>query len=384
MVASLLVATSIFGDNVAQCQKPACPPKPCPKPCPQQPCPPTQMCQQDPCCPAWAMPLLNAGYNYPARIQTRCPWDVYIDASFIYWQPMQENMEYAFKSNANATIFAEGRVLNQSFSFKPGFQVGIGFDWDMDNWDSHLQYTWFHGTHSSSTSVNGSNNVLFPMVGLFSTTQATFDYAKQKWKLNMDLLDGDLGRRHYVGTDLMFRPAIGMRAAWIRQDLTDTFTDGLTLTNAGTLKTTGKTHSWAIGPRFSLDTDWNIIGGFRLFGNGAADILYTRYTKLSTNSTLTNVNGIVSTSTGLIARQNGIAYLRPHLELELGMGWGTYIDCNNWYMDFAASYGFQVFYNQNMFRYYTETAVSNVVETSPIPSGDLFVQGLNLTFRLDF
>ena len=61
MVASLLVATSIFGQN-AQCA-PKCPPKPCPKPCPQ-PMPPTQICDDDPCCPDWPTPVLNAAYNY--------------------------------------------------------------------------------------------------------------------------------------------------------------------------------------------------------------------------------------------------------------------------------------------------------------------------------
>jgi len=137
MVASLLVATSVFGQNVAACPKP-CPPKPCPKPCPQ-PCPPTQICpDQDPCCPAWPTPVLNAAYNYPARIQTRCPWDFFAHASFIYWQPLQENMELGFVTDTTSTMFLDGRFVNMDFDYKPGFKVGVGMNFDHDNWDTNL------------------------------------------------------------------------------------------------------------------------------------------------------------------------------------------------------------------------------------------------------
>src|SRR2546425_1133944 len=95
MVASLLVATSVFGqDNgnppprscppqqpcAKPCPKPDCCPTPkcCPPPCPQ-PCPPTQVCPPCPvaCCPPWPVPVLNAAYNYPARTVVRCPWDIW-------------------------------------------------------------------------------------------------------------------------------------------------------------------------------------------------------------------------------------------------------------------------------------------------------------------
>ena len=370
MVASFLVATSVFGQNVAACPKP-CPPKPCPKPCPQ-PCPPTQMCEQDPCCPAWPTPVLNAAYNYPARTQTRCPWDFFACGSFIYWQPVQENMELCFITDN--TSFMDGRFVNVDFDYKPGFQVGLGMNFDYDNWESTLEYTWFHGTHSQSASVDPTQQTILALTGNPQVTAQDWDQARESWRLNMDFLDLDLGRTYYVGMKLMFRSAFGARGQWIRQRLTASYTKTDPANPLGTAEVCQRTNSWAVGPRATLKTSWMIGEGFRLFGNGGADIVYTRYTKLR-ESSQSDSDGVVVYK--MYAQQNKLGYPRPHLDLELGIGWGTYLDCNNWYMDFSAGYGFQAFFNQNMFRKYTEANYGGRDRASSfVPNGDLFVLSL--------
>ena len=381
MVASLFVATSVFAQDCGTAKpcapkcEPKCPPKPCPKPCPQ-PCPPTQICPGDPCCPAWPTPVLNAAYNYPARMQTRCPWDINFDASFIYWQPVQENMELAV---ANTLLVAStgisGNVVNMDFNYKPGFKVGMGGYFDYDGWDLHGEYTWFHGNQKESTATGGSVVQLLPMWGNpGSNGNATYTSISEKWRLNMDIADLDLGRWYYVGTKLTFRPNFGARAAWIRQNVT------VTNTNATTVNTvTGKSRSWAIGAKTGLDTNWDLGYGFRMFGNGEADLLFTKYTRLSSKSG--HVASPVVTTADIHVKQKRVYAVKPHLDLELGFGWGTYLDCNNWYMDFSAGYGFQVFFDQNMFRHFNDDIMD---ANSTLPNGNLYVHGLTMTFKLDF
>lgn len=382
MVASLIVATSVFGQN-GSCNKP-CPPKPCPKPCPQ-PCPPTQMCPQDPCCPAWPTPVLNAAYNYPARMQTRCAWDFFFDASFIYWQPSQDNMELGFSDTStlvdNALASVNSSVINMDFGFKPGFRVGIGGNYDHDNWDTRLEYTWFHNTNSQSS--NGpTNGRILPLWGTpFLTSTEMFNSAKESWNLKMDIIELDLGRWEYVGTKLVFRPSFGLRADWIRQDVTVTYTrnanSALTGNAVADISTvTGKIRSWGLGPQVGLNTNWDIGAGFRLYGNGEADLLFTKYTKSTYHETHTATPTISFRST-----QGKIYTVRPHMDLELGFGWGTYLDCNNWYMDFTAGYDFQVFFDQNMFRHFND---DQMVANSTVANGNLYTQGLTVKFRLDF
>jgi hypothetical protein len=79
-------------------------------------------------------------------------------------------------------------------------------------------------------------------------------------------------------------------------------------------------------------------------------------------------------------RQSDINTLRPHLDLEWGLGWGSYLDCHKWHVDISASYGFQIFWNQNMFRNWTLTPNLR----GYMPDGDLFVHGLTATAKLDF
>lgn len=376
MVASLIVATSVFGQNNTPSPKP-CPPKPVAKPCPQ-PCPPTQACSQDPCCPAWPTPVLNAAYNYPARIQTRCPWDVSFDASFIYWQATQDNMELGIAdSAANSASSSEqvsGNVINMDFEFKPGFQVGMGVNFDYDNWDMRLQYTWFHGNNSQSSNGPNGGRIL-PFWGNVNLIDSTnYDTISGKWRLNMDIADLDLGRWHYVGTKFTVRPSFGIRADWIRQKMA--VTQVKTTTTADTDTVTQKSTSWGIGPKVGLDGNWNMGWGFRFFGNSEADLLFTDYTRLSNSDSHT-----AEPSTPVSIKQKQVYAVKPHVDLELGLGWGTYLDCNNWYMDFAFGYEFQVFFDQNMFRHFNDaTQMGN----STLPNGNLYVQGLTATFKLDF
>jgi hypothetical protein len=406
MVASLLVATTVFGQSNSMksdapksgsCKKAECAPKGnCAPPCPQ-PCPPTQMCPSappSPCCPPWPTPVLNAAYNYPARTVTRCPWDVYFDVSFTYWQPLQDNMEIGFvnttvpvgSSNQYTATGANGlngNFVNMDFEWEPGFKIGGGINFDHDNWDMHSEYTWFRSESSRSTSTSGATDAIFPTFGIpgFLGTNTVFTSANVEWKCNMDILDVDLGRWYYVGTKLMFRPDFGARAAWIRQNLdADYVSTGATtgFTSADVLDFTQKSHSWGVGPKAGLCTTWMIGDGFRIFGNGEADILFTRYTKASTNMKHTLYPDSV-------LHQSGINTVRTHLDLELGFGWGTYLDCNNWYMDFAAGYEFQVFFDQNMFRHFTNgSSNQGAITTSTLPNGNLYMQGLTATFRLDF
>lgn len=434
MVASLFVATSVFAQqNNGACPKPCppkCEPKPCAKPCPQ-PTPPTQVCSKDPCCPDWPTPVLNAAYNYPARIQTRCAWDLNFDISFLYMQPIQENMEMGLinkrlASNIQATVPVQngynGSFLNLPTYFKPGFKIGMGINLDLDNWDARLEYTYLHSTQTgqavvASAGTNGASTFqIYPTWGTPfqpTTTRLTnaaggevdagnlYDKVKENWTMNLDVLEADLGRWCYVGTKFTVRPSAGFRTVWIGQKVDVKYENTILGNIPGTTgpvggridarTITGKTTSWGIGPQIAFDTNWDLGAGFRILANVEADVIFTNYTNLRytdkhtaapvTVAGVTAVNPIDWRKNSIKLNQKAVGSLRTHIDFETGFGWGTYLDCNNWYMDFVATYGYQVFYDQNMFRHFsTDTALGN----STLPNGNLYIQGLRLTAKLDF
>lgn len=339
------------------------------------------------------MTQMTGAYNAPSRIDVCNSWDVYADASFTYWQPIQGNMEVGSTNTItpaelNAGIFLlNGNWINMNFDFAPGFKVGLGLNFDYDNWDAYSEYTWFRG-HSHVHSNGPTDGSIAASFGHpYLVDGNIFNTASEHWKLHMDFADLELARSYHVGTSLSFRPFIGLRGAWIRQGMHTRYvnenivigTPIPPLLPLGTLNTVQKSQSWGVGPRVGLYTNWMFGKGFRIFGNGFGDILYTRYTTLGYNETFTY------STTGAIrvfkTNQRNTGALRTHLDLELGFGWGCYFDNNNWHVDLSAGYGFQVFFDQNMFRRFVD---NSGIGNSLIATGNLYVQGLTTSFRFDF
>lgn len=326
-----------------------------------------------------AQAQMMSGYNAPARIDVRGAWDFYLTGSFIYFQPTEDNLELAISSSSTTgtevALPIDGSVVNMDFDYKPGFKVGLGMNFDHDNWDVFAEYTRLHCTNSQSADrvTNGRLFSLWRHPDLQTAANA-YSALSGKWRFNLDLLDLSLGRCYFVGTKLTFRPYFGGRAAWINQryNVTGTLASSTTTLSTGR----NKSNSWGLGARVGVDTEWMMGCGFRLFGNGSADILYTQY-----HMSQSQQDPVTPTTIDLNVSQTKLSCVRPHADLELGFGWGSYFDNNNWHIDFAAGYGFQVFWNQNMFRkYYAPDGLG----LSSVALGDLYLQGMTLTARLDF
>jgi len=403
MVASLLATTSIFGQN--QKDQGAC-------------CvPPPPVCKPAKCCVTQAPqePRVCA-YNAPAEINVGCQGDIdiFVTGSFIYWQAMQDNMTIGLTDNnslrlttagAGSEPTIKGNFIESKFGFKPGFKVGLGLNLQTDDWDGYAEYTRVHGdTDTHSNGPLSTPSILATFIHPF-LAQATFNLGagqvfntvKSSYRNNLDFVDAEMGRTYYVGRRLIFRSAWGARGAWILQNIHVRYNN---ITAAGTVDPAlligslpsevnvyQRSHSWAVGPRAGLMMDWMLGCGFRFFGSGYGDLLYTKY-KLQDKTVLLPKTAGVNTATSLIAgvpvsiitkdRPRGI---RAHLDMEMGFGWGSYFDNNNWHFDLSAAYGWQVFFDQNMFRHYTS---ASMVASNVVPNGNLYVQGLTVTGRLDF
>jgi hypothetical protein len=378
IIASSLLTQTAFTEQMNPCDcKPVCP----------QPAAPTQACDSDPCCPAWNAPLLRAAYNYSGRIETRNPINIFFDASFTYLQPVQENMELGILDSSSSNL--NGPIINLNARYKPGFKVGVGRSFDLDDWDWHGQYSWFHcSQHKTEQASNDGVSSILPMWGSPSSVANEVNLggnvyfsAQENWRLMMDIGEIDLGRKFYVGKNLLFRPNIGIRGVWLKQRLNTTYlnpsTFALGTTDTNTI--TGKIRSWSAGIKTGLDTDWKMGAGFKLYSSAETDLLFTNYTQLSYKCL--HVLSPASAAGDVVIKQKRVYAIKPHIDLELGIGWSTYLDCNNWYLDFAAGYDFQVFFDQNMFRHFDDNSMA---ANSVSPFGNLYLQGFTLKASATF
>lgn len=309
--------------------------------------------------------------------------------SFIYWQPTEDNLEIGAVNNIGGTAGTiRGNVVDMDFDFKPGFKIGVGGYFTYDNWDSHGEYTWLHTTNKESTSVNSSassTQTILPMWGSPATAGAfVYNSASAKWKMNMDILEVDLGRWCYVGTQLLFRPAFGARAAFIRQNYNVTYQANNPFPGNSTFRKSvvnSKSHSWGIGPQTSLNANWLVGYGLRFFGIGEADLLFTQYSSLESNENNTPLAPSTASLAQFSMKQDDHNTLRAHLDLQLGIGWGMHWSCHGVYTDLQLGYDFQVFFDQNMFRHYNNASMT---ANSQAPNGSLYIQGLTAQFLISF
>src|SRR5271157_2856702 len=92
-----------------------------------------------------------AAYNAASRIEVQNSWDIFATASFLYWYADQEGMDLAYSTGlttasdpTTVTNPLKGSYDIMPFDFKPGFKVGLGMNFDFDNWVAFVEYTWLH------------------------------------------------------------------------------------------------------------------------------------------------------------------------------------------------------------------------------------------------
>ncbi len=321
-----------------------------------------------------------SNYSSPCRIEVQSPYNLYLLANFIYWQPIQENMELGvINDSSSSLVLVEGTSLDLSNKYKPGFQVALGMNFNHDAWDSYLQYTWFQGTNNASLKLdpNSQTDYILPSWQAPDFLNPQYNLASERWTLKMDLIDWDLGRNTRIGSKLCLRQSFGLRYALIRQTLSveyvnENSSDFFIWPSTSIHQTT---RGFGIGPQVAFLSQWSLVQGFRIDCSGEADILFTQYDLRSFQSSNT------SDPSQYNIKQNNTNYLRAHSKIALGLNWGSYFLDNKCHFDLCLGYNFQVFWDQNMFRVPTNTLAMG---RSTIPNGNLYISGLTVSTRFDF
>jgi len=324
------------------------------------------------------------GCNAPARYDLRCPFGVFFSADFLYWQAREDNLAYGITTtNPIGSPPLNGVVLNPKFKWHPGVKVGLGFSFDQDSWDLFAEWTHYvsHNNTTTQAPVGGFiiptlNN---PATSVFSAFLGTPVDAAMTWRLIYNTADLNLSRAYCLGKMLNFTPRVGVRGSWFKQSY-DTQYDGLRTALSipvGVYRIHTKLNSWGLGPRFGVDTNWMLGAGFRLFGNVNASLLYTKFNVAKTQTSTTIFGTITALS---VQNKRGNAQLRPNMDANLGIGWGSFFDNSNWHLDFAISYDFNYWMDANADMTFVDTYANGKF----VSGGNLSLHGGTFRMRLDF
>ncbi len=320
---------------------------------------------------------LPGGYNQSATFMCDNGWDVFVTADYIWWDWVQDtNMSLGYTGINGTTLSVATNPSLMVPSYASGFQVGMGFNMKgMDDWNFYAEYTWYK--NSGDNSASSDLAVTSPAIDIDASASAssTIHYN------NADFL---LQRPFYFGKKLTSNFYAGLKALWINNRYNvsgsgtfDVLDDIFTTTRAGSFSATEKVTSWALGPKFGLDTNWLLGYGIKILTNISTSVLYTRYTS-SASATVDAELDVLSTPVDLSASPSGgisnYGTLRPVLETYLGLGWGSYFCDNDFRFDLSVGYDFNVHWNY----------VTRLTDMGTSNPGNLYLHGLNVQARFDF
>jgi len=323
----------------------------------------TKPCQESepkPCCAIPKVPEMSA-YNAPSRINVCGSHDVYVKASFLYWRLAETIYVARFKASGTPAQNDRTKLSTMDYDFKPGFKVGLGYNFGYDDWNAYLEYTWYHVTNSVSRTRPSWSQFMEPIYNRLTSTSG--DEIDFKLKFKYDFIDLDLSRWQFEGQKLLLKFFLGMHFANLDQDITSDFKiNSLNITN----NTIYNLKQWMIGPRIGFNSKWELTDYLSIVGKGSTGLLYQRHKKIYLRQHDQDLQTVSLGAETLISTERKRNAVNGLFELMIGLEFDRYFNRNNYHFNLLLGYDLHGLASQIL------------------PPGWFALHGFTLSARLDF
>lgn len=339
----------------------------------------------------------NVGLSPSTRPENRNGNGVFFTIEGLYWQATQKGMTYAIKGSNSSPVInndIHSKSKKPEFDWTAGFRVGLGYNTRHGGWDLYASYTRFRFSTKTSESITDYNPLFlgpefispFWIAKVFPLNlPGILQSAKANWKVNLNLLDLELGREFFVSKWLTLRPFVGLRSAWIDQDYILRFyrqtpeISGTPTIPASTSvwKLDMDNDFWGLGLRAGLNTKWILGAGWSVYGNGALSILdghfHNRYKEIGQ----VVVGGFPSNDSFI--DRNKLHTDVAIADLALGFRWEKSVDKERILIAFWAGYEQHIFFEQNQFMNYQYDFTPVIPDNPSVEGPSYFTNGGSLT-----
>ncbi len=374
---------------------------------------PPATCYADDCTHCYCLGPENYGVNAPTCPKT-CDGDITITVAGFYWNAHQDGMEYAINNHVSVPLdplasdiqqlnnIIDANFENPKFDWDFGFKLGLGYCSPCDGWDVSVLWTWYKGKASSHVEAEpDDNSTLITLWSAYAPQQGIITYAtdiQTDWRLDLNLVDIELGRSYWVSKYLSMRPFVGIRIAYLDQSYDIQHKGGSWTANANVTIIEPSYNNLVdldskfkgAGLRSGLNTIWNLGCGWGIYGNFAIDIVYGRFDidHDETNRQATTPHA----KTKIADTKESFRASRAMTDLGLGLQWQTmFCECK---YGFSIALGWEqhLFFDQN--QWWRVVRVGDNFDGG-VPNntgenvfhqrrGDLDTQGWTLTAKFDF
>lgn len=361
------------------------------------------------CCPSGASRAPHCRYHdardygylssaWP-NICSPCPptgWGGSFDLSFLYWQAIEDSLDFAVKNNPILTpasnVYADmnGRLIGLHFKWDPAFKLNFSLIFP-NAWDVDARWTFFytaskHTTAHAATVANTSSGI-YPLWVLPQSYQVhpnVFARASGNWNLHLNTLDLELGANLFLSPKLQVRFHGGLKGISIFQLYRVKYFEGIDIGGAEALpcSATMKSRCYGLGPRLGFQGKWLFVKNWSFLSDFAGSLTLGsfRVKRDEFDQALPDSRFPIRTESSKF-RETFYVY-RPNLEALFGFGWDrTYGARGNFSVGFLAAYEVQSYWEQNAFPQLVSEPISFLNFSS---RGNLYCHGLTTTLRLGF
>src|SRR3972149_2401573 len=309
---------------------------------------------------------------------------IFVTADFLYWKADEDGLEYAYKSDSipGAIPVKNGKLKDVGFEWEPGFRLGMGYPFNYDGWDTYLNWTHIHpeaSSHASNPDVNlNSLSPIWLPSSLYSANNA--EHASAHWDMGYDTLDLELGRNYFASKALSYRPFVGIRGAWLLQDYSNKVRGGNFLEEPSTaFHAHNDYRGWGLRAGFKML--YHFCKSWALYGDISGSLLWGDF---HVNSKWHGNNPSTDVVETLFREKEGFHRVRTNVEVGLGLMWETFFHKDKMHVAFTAGYELTQWFMQNKLRQFIGWG-GTISDSFNVPqSGDLGLQGLTVSGRLDF
>lgn len=255
----------------------------------------------------------DCGTNYSNCCNTSyCDGKFKVGAEWLYWKGEQDNMVLAQTvagSSDNTTpafLLSDTCDVQSNYKYTNGFRINVGYELPCNGWEANVIYTNLP-IHAQSKTINAitPTNAQNPGSGpyfiiepntfylilqqlnealrLALPSNSDFQTFQQKWNLNLNQVDLDIGRTICFNDCISIRPHAGFRALWYTDKQRAVFTGTSSFgtedppTSTFESNVSFKDKFTGYGVEAGLWGTWQIGGGVSLIGHFGGSILYSKF-----------------------------------------------------------------------------------------------------------
>jgi hypothetical protein len=337
----------------------------------------------------------NQVFVSPVRTEVKDGVNLFVTADLLYWTAREQMTGYVLEGKD--IDFTEGvapgirtpgpnaKIKNFATEWNWGYRVGIGYNFNHDQWDLYFNWTHYQQETTSHANLKNSEQQFFA-TWLQPSEGSTFfsffpQHAKGQWKLHYNTIDMEFGRAFGLGRHLIFHPHLGLRGAVIDQDFHITYKNLLPVRNTlryPKAKVDLDNDFWGVGLRGGVKSRWMFSRDWGLFGNFAGSLLWGRIE----NKTKQNQIG----GDGIwVDEKHDRHTVKGNLEIALGLSWDYYFStqhhANRYHLGLTLGWEQLIWFHQNEVDHFP----THIITThSSKEHGNLGLSGVTLGARFDF